>query len=148
MKMGRWAFMLVLALLVALRHAAAGLPLREQLALAEKEDDTYAQIELSRRILETEPRDAALRARLADLWLSIDDLEMAESIVRDWKEAPAALRAKVLATVLFVREGKKTEAIALLERYLDRASRRLGDDPSIGRISGCHGRAKEGCRST
>ena len=118
MKMGHWASMLVLALFVALRHTAAGLPLREQLALAEKEEDTYAQIELSRRILETEPRDAALRARLAELWLSIDDLEMAESIVRDWKEAPAALRAKVLATVLFVREGKKTEAIALLERYL------------------------------
>jgi tetratricopeptide (TPR) repeat protein len=118
MKMGHWASMLVLALFVALLHTATGLPLRDQLALAEKEDDTYAQIELSRRILETEPRDAALRARLAELWLSIDDLEMAESIVRDWKEAPAALRAKVLATVLFVREGKKTEAIALLERYL------------------------------
>ena len=131
MKMGHWAFTLVLVLFLALGHTAAGLSLREQLALAEKDEDTYAQIELIRRILEQEPRDTALRARLADLWLSIDDLEMAESIVRDWKEAPAALRAKVLAGTL-----------------PDRASRRLGDDPSIGRISGCHGRAKEGCRST
>ena len=101
-------------LFLALGHTAAGLSLREQLALAEKDEDTYAQIELIRRILEQEPRDTALRARLADLWLSIDDLEMAESIVRDWQQAPAALRAKVLATVLFVREGKKTEAVALL----------------------------------
>jgi tetratricopeptide (TPR) repeat protein len=118
MKMGHWAFTLVLALFMALGHTAAGLSLREQLALAEKDEDTYAQIELIRRILEQEPRDAAMRARLADLWLSIDDLEMSESIARDWKQAPAALRAKILATVLFRREGKKTEAVALLERYL------------------------------
>ena len=116
--MGHWAFTLVIALFVALGHTAAGLSLREQLALAEEDEDTYAQIELIRRILEKEPRDAALRGRLAELWLSIDDLEMSESIVREWQEAPAALRAKVLATVLFGREGKKTEAVALLERYL------------------------------
>ena len=126
MKMGHWAFTLVLVLFLALGHTAAGLSLREQLALAEKDEDTYAQIELIRRILEQEPRDTALRARLADLWLSIDDLEMAESIVRDWQQAPAALRAKVLATVLFVREGKKTEAVALLERYLAEHPEDLG----------------------
>jgi tetratricopeptide (TPR) repeat protein len=118
MKMGHCAFTLVLVLFLALSGPAAGLSLREQLALAEKDEDTYAQIELIRRILEKEPRDAALRGRLADLWLSVDDLEMAASIVRDWRQAPAALRAKVLAAVLFVREGKKTEAVALLERYL------------------------------
>ena len=118
MKMGQWAFTLVFALFMALGHTAAGLSLREQLALAQKDEDTYAQIELIRRILEQEPRDAVLRARLADLWLSIDDLEMSESVVRDWKQAPPALRAKILATVLFRRGGKKTEAVALLERYL------------------------------
>ena len=118
MKMGHWAFTLVIALFMALGHTAAGFSLREQLALAESDEDTYAQIELIRRILEKEPRDAVLRGRLAELWLSIDDLEMSESTVREWPEAPAALRAKVLATVLFVREGKKTEAVALLERYL------------------------------
>ena len=116
--MGHWAFTLVIALFMALGHTAAGFSLREQLALAESDEDTYAQIELIRRILEKEPRDAVLRGRLAELWLSIDDLEMSESTVREWPEAPAALRAKVLATVLFVREGKKTEAAALLERYL------------------------------
>ena len=118
MKMGHWAFILVLAWSVALGHTAAGLSLREQLALAAKDEDTYAQVELIRRILEAEPRDAALRERLANLWLSIDDLEMAESIVRDWKQAPAALRTKVLASVLFLREGKRAEAVTLLERYL------------------------------
>jgi tetratricopeptide (TPR) repeat protein len=118
MKMADCAFTLILALFLALGAPVAGLSLREQLALAEKDEDTYAQIELIRRILEQEPRDAALRGRLADLWLSTEDVEMAESIVRDWQQAPAALRAKVLATVLFVREGKKTEAVALLERYL------------------------------
>jgi tetratricopeptide (TPR) repeat protein len=118
MKMGHWAFTLVLALFMAVGHTASGLSLREQLALAEKDEDTYAQIELIRRILEQEPRDAVLRARLAELWLSVDDLEMSESIVRDWKQAPAALRANVLAAVLFRREGKKTEAVAVLERYL------------------------------
>ena len=118
MKMGHWAFTLVIALFMELGHTAAALSVREQLALAKEDEDTYAQIELIRRILEKEPRDAALRGRLAELWLSIDDLEMSESIVREWQEAPAALRAKVLATVLFGREGKKTEAVALLERYL------------------------------
>ena len=118
MKMGQWAFTLVIALFMALGHTAAAFSLREQLALAEEDEDTYAQIELIRRILEKEPRDAALRGRLAELWLSIDDLEMSETILREWQQAPAALRAKVLATVLFVRDGKKTEAVALLERYL------------------------------
>ena len=116
--MGHWAFTLVIALWMAFGHTAAGLSLREQLALAEEDEDTYAQIELLRRILEKEPRDAALRGRLTELWLSINDLEMSESIVGEWQEAPAALRAKVLATVLFGREGKKTEAVALLDRYL------------------------------
>jgi tetratricopeptide (TPR) repeat protein len=118
MKMGHWAFTLVLAWSVALGHTAAGLSLREQLALAGKDEDTHAQVELIRRILEAEPQDVALRERLANLWLSIDDLDMAESVVRDWKQAPAALRAKVLASVLFVREGKRTQAVTLLERYL------------------------------
>ena len=118
MKMGHWAFTLVSALFMELGHTAAALSVREQLALAKEDEDTYAQIELIRRILEKEPRDAALRGRLAELWLSIDDLEMSESIVREWQQAPPALRAKILATVLFFREGKKTEAAALLERYL------------------------------
>ena len=146
MKMGHWASMLVLALFVALRHTAAGLPLREQLALAEKEEDTYAQIELSRRILETEPRDAALRARLAELWLSIDDLEMAESIVRDWKEAPAAPRAR-FGDCSFRSRGQK-----------DRRDRTAGTHPTehpedlemTRRLAGylVAMDEQEGCRST
>jgi hypothetical protein len=53
---------------------AFGLPsLRDQLALAEKDDDTNAQIELIRRILDTEPGDDELRGRLTELWISVED---------------------------------------------------------------------------
>ena len=116
--MGHRVFSLLLAVFMALCHTAAGLPLREELVLAEKDEDTYAQIELIRRILEKEAGDAALHGKLAELWLSIGDLDMAERTVSDWKQAPKALRARVLATVLFVRDGKKTEAVGVLEGYL------------------------------
>jgi tetratricopeptide (TPR) repeat protein len=117
MKMGNRVFSLFVVV-IAICHTAAGLSLREQLALAEKDGDTHAQIELIRRVLEKEPGDAALRARLTELWLAIEDFEMAERTVRDWKQAPEPLRARVLATVLFARDGKKMEAVALLEAYL------------------------------
>jgi tetratricopeptide (TPR) repeat protein len=117
MKMGNRVFSLFVVV-IAICHTAVGLSLREQLALAEKDEDTHAQIELIRRVLEKEPGDAALRARLTELWLAIEDLDMAETTVRDWKQAPESLRARVLSTVLFARDGKKTEAVALLEASL------------------------------
>lgn len=110
--------LLLLAAVLACCPAAAGLSLRDQLALAEKDDDPHAQIEVIRRILEKEPGDAELREQLAGLWLSVEDYNMAESTVRDWREAPESLRVSVLATVFFVRDGKKHEAIAVLERYM------------------------------
>jgi tetratricopeptide (TPR) repeat protein len=98
---------------------AFGLPsLRDQLALAEKDDDTNAQIELIRRILDTEPSDDELRGRLTELWISVEDYDMAESALRDWTNAPEATRKRVLAAALFHRDQKKDKAVALLEGYL------------------------------
>ena len=84
----------------------------EQLALAEKDEDTHAQIEVIRRILDEKPDDDELRERLADLWLSVEDYDMAESTVRDWANPPESVRVPVLAAVLFVRDGKRDEAVA------------------------------------
>lgn len=118
MKMRPRVLLLFLASVLALCHTTAGLSLRDQLALAEKDEDTYAQIELIRRILDTEAGKDALRERLAGLWLLVKDYDMAESTVRDWKSAPEALRVNVLATVLFVRDGQKTEAVRMLEGFV------------------------------
>jgi len=120
MKMPHRVSSLLLAVTLVFCHTAAGLSLREQLALAEKDEDTYAQIELIRRILDKEPGNGELREQLTDLWLSVEDYDMAESTVRDWKDAPESIRVSVLATVLFVRDQKKSEALALLEGYLAR----------------------------
>ena len=118
MKMPYRVSLLLLAAVLACCPTAAGLSLRDQLALAEKDDDTQAQIEVIRRILDQELGDAELREKLIGLWLSVEDYDMAESTVRDWKEAPESLRVSVLATVFFVRDRKKNEAIALLEGYV------------------------------
>jgi tetratricopeptide (TPR) repeat protein len=120
MKMRYRVLSLLLVLTLAFCHTAAGLSLRDQLALAEKDGDTYAQIELIRRILDKESRDDALRERLANLWLSVEDFGMAASTVQDWKAAPEALRVRVVATVLFVRDGKKAEAVNMLEAFVTR----------------------------
>ena len=118
MKMPRRASSLLLSVMLLQCHTAIGLSLRDQFALAKKDEDTHAQIELIRRILDGEPDDVELRERLAGLWLSVEDYDMAESTVREWTEAPESVRARVLGTVLFVRDQKKEEAVALLEGYL------------------------------
>jgi tetratricopeptide (TPR) repeat protein len=118
MKMSRHVSPLLLAVMLLLCHTAVGLPLRDQLALAEKDEDTHAQIELIRRILDEEPNDDELREQLADLWLSVEDYDMAESTIEEWTDAPEPLRVRILATVLFARDQKKEEAVALLEGYL------------------------------
>ena len=118
MKMARRASSLLLTVMFLLSHTAVGLSLRDQLALAEKDEDTHAQIELIRRILGEEPGDGELYERLAGLWLLVEDYDMAESTVREWTDAPESVRVRVFATVLFVRDQKKGEAVALLEGYL------------------------------
>jgi tetratricopeptide (TPR) repeat protein len=120
MKMRHRVLLLLFVGVLTFSYPAPGLSLRNQLALAEKDEDPYAQIELIRRILDKEPGDDALRERLANLWLSVKDFGMAASTVQDWKAAPEALRVRVLATVLFVRDGKKSEAVNMLEAFVAR----------------------------
>ena len=103
----RVSWLLFLLILAVLCRAAVALSLPEQLALAEKDEDTHAQIEVIRRILDEKPDDDELRERLADLWLSVEDYDMAESTVRDWANPPESVRVPVLAAVLFVRDGKR-----------------------------------------
>lgn len=114
--MRRLATLLVLATAFSL-HGAAAATLREQLALAEKAEDTHSQIELLRRILDKDPSDAGLREQLVRLWLQIEDYDMAEVSLREWKEAPASLQAEVGAEILCKRDEKTAEAIALLEAH-------------------------------
>ena len=108
--------------LVVLCRAAVALSLPDQLALAEKDEDTHAQIELIRRILDEKPDDDELREQLADLWLSVEDYDMAESTVREWTNAPESVRVSVLAAVLFVRDQKKDEAVASAGRLSGQTS--------------------------
>jgi tetratricopeptide (TPR) repeat protein len=114
------AFSLLLILTLQVSPTLLALSLREQLGLAEKEEDTYAQIEIIRRILDRQPDDAELREQLVDLWLSVEDYDMAESTIHEWKDAPENVRVRVLATVLFARDRKSDKAIALLQDYLDK----------------------------
>ncbi|HRJ70706.1 MAG TPA: hypothetical protein PLS03_00695 [Terrimicrobiaceae bacterium] len=103
---------------VQVSFAADNSSLRDQLALAGEAADSHAQIELIRRILEQTPSDHALRGQLASLWLGIDDFAMTEREINGWPDAPASLRAQVLAEVLYRRDGKKAAAIAMLEERL------------------------------
>ncbi len=90
---------------------------REQLALAEKENDALSQIELIRRILEVEPSDAALREKLIRLWMQVGDYNMAEASITAFPGAPEALRAEVAAAVLFYRDSDAAGAIRHLTEY-------------------------------
>lgn len=112
--MRRFAIILLAAL--AVNFSAQGATTREQLALAEEAGDTYARIELIRRILEKDPDDA-LSEELVNLWLSVSDYDMAEAALKDWKNAPGGFQARVQAEVLYSRDEKRDDAIALLERY-------------------------------
>ena len=118
MKVSQRAFSLLLVVTFVFCRTALSDSLHDQLGLAEKDEDVYAQIELIRRILEKDPGDSELREQLADLWLSVEDYDMAESTVREWKDAPEEIRVSVLAAVLFARDQKRPEAAAMLERYL------------------------------
>ncbi|MGA7880477.1 MAG: hypothetical protein WCD63_06370 [Terrimicrobiaceae bacterium] len=118
MKVFHATLSVLLSVTLLVSHASSVLSLRDQLALAEKNEDTHAQIELIRRLLDQEPGDSELREQLADLWLTVEDYDMAESTVREWRDAPEVVRASVLAAVLFERDRRKDEAAALLEGYL------------------------------
>lgn len=96
-------------------HAAT---LEEQLALAEEKNDSHAQIELLRRLLDKDPRNADWNEQLAALWLEVGDYDMAEAALKAWTDAPENKRLVATAEILYHRDDKAPEAIALLEGYL------------------------------
>lgn len=126
----RFAVSILAVIFLGLSVDAADL--RDQLAAAEKAGDTHAQIELTRRILDEEA-DPALREQLTNLWLSVDDADMAEQVVTQWPEAPPRVQARVKAEVLYRRDKKPAEAIALLEEYL---AKNPDDMPIVRQLTG------------
>jgi tetratricopeptide (TPR) repeat protein len=95
---------------------AGGATLREQLADAREAQDIHAQIELIRRILDSESDDE-LSEELVALWLSVSDYDMAEAVLKHWENAPESFQVGTRAEILFKRDEKRAEAIALLEAY-------------------------------
>ncbi len=122
--MRMFATIFLLAMVVFFDRAPAA-TLRGQLAQAEKDEEVYSQIELIRRILDQEPGDAELQEQLVVLWTEVSDYDMAEAALKAWKDAPKAVVAAVTAEVLFQRDKKPAEAIALLEEF------RKGDPDDI-----------------
>lgn len=115
--MHRLAILSFGAVLLFCGVAARAATLREQLALAQKAEDTYAEIELIRRILEKEPADGELRGDLINLWFEVGDYDMGERALKEWKDAPEDWQAFATAEILFKRDGKKAEAVEILEKY-------------------------------
>lgn len=106
----------------------AGLPIygaeiAEQIKLARKDNDSNAEIELLRRLLDQNPNDTVARERVIRLWLNAPDFTMAESTLGEWKEAPPNLTALVQASVLAERDGKMDAAILRLQAYVKNSPR-------------------------
>jgi hypothetical protein len=136
--MRRLATLLVFASVFSF-HGAGAATLREQLALAEKAEDTYSAIEIVRRILDKEPLDSELQEHLARLWLEVEDYDMAEAALKAWKGAPESLRAEVGAEILYHRDEKPAEAIALLETYRRKAPGNMVITRQLARFLGATG---------
>lgn len=92
--------------------------LKSQLALAETEHDKLAQIEILRRILDADPQDTKSHQALIDLWLDIEDYDMAQATVDAWTNAPAGTVALTHAAVLRYRDQDIPAAIKVLRDYL------------------------------
>ena len=122
--------------------AARGSTLREQLALADEANDTHARIEIIRRILETESDDE-LSGQLVNLWLSVSDYDMAESALKDWKTAPPGFQAGVTAEILYNRDEKPGEAIALLAAYHGKDAADLDITRQLARFYGAQGEQRK-----
>lgn len=122
--------LLSIGLALSLSSWASASSLRDQLELARKDTDQMAQIEIIQRILVTEPGDQALREELADLWLAVEDHDLAEKIVADEAAVSPSVRTRVKAQVLYQRDGKKAEAVALLTAYHQKSP----DDLDVTRL--------------
>lgn len=92
--------------------------LKSQLALAAEKDDKLAEIEILRRILDADPQDTKSHQALIDLWLVIEDYDMAQATVDAWANAPAGTVALTHAAVLRYRDEDIPAAIKVLRDYL------------------------------
>jgi len=109
--------LLSISLAISVSGWAGAASLREQLDLAGRDNDRLAQIEIIQRILQAEPTDRELREQLAGLWLAIEDYDRAEKTVQDESLVSPSFRVRVLARVLYSRDDKKAEAVALLSEF-------------------------------
>jgi len=92
--------------------------LRDQLALATDDKDTLSRIELLRRIVDADPADAASHRLLIELWIEINDYDLAAATLAAWPEAPADLAALTRASVLRNRDEDVPGAIRVLREFL------------------------------
>jgi tetratricopeptide (TPR) repeat protein len=113
--------MAIFPALAPLRAATDTSDLRAQLELATTDKDDLSRIEILRRILDAEPGDAKSHQLLIELWLKIQDYDMAESTLEAWPDAPAELAALTRAQVLRLRDQDVAGAIRVLEAYLKTA---------------------------
>jgi tetratricopeptide (TPR) repeat protein len=118
----RQAFLLaIVACFLALPTWAASADvqtLRAQLVLATDDKDTLSRIELLRRILDADPADATSHRLLIELWLEINDYDLAAATLDAWPEAPADLAALTRASVLRNRDEDVPGAIRVLREFL------------------------------
>jgi tetratricopeptide (TPR) repeat protein len=109
----------------SLRAAPDVAKLRDQLALATTDADTLSRIELLRRILDAEPVDTKSHQLLIELWLKIQDYDMAEATLKAWPDAPPAVAALTTAQVLRYRDRDIPGAIRVLREYLAKSPKDL-----------------------
>lgn len=116
--------------------ACAGADLADQIAVARAAGDQHAEIELLRRWTDSHPGDQSALQRLAVLWLSVADFELAQETLEDVTEPGFLARAK--AEILLTRDKDLSGAIAVLESRLLAAAK---DRPSRLMLAEYLGRA-------
>jgi tetratricopeptide (TPR) repeat protein len=108
-------------------HAAPDVgALRDQFELATTDKDDLSRIEILRRILDAEPGDAKSHQLLIELWLKIQDYDMAESTLNAWPAAPPRLVALTHADILHSRDRDLDGAIRVLQEYLAKSPKDAG----------------------
>lgn len=118
-----WGFLPLILTMVFVVQEVCATPLREQLEAATAEEDSHAQIDLIRHLLDEAP-DEALQQRLVTLWIGVGDYGMAEEALENWKTAPEGFRVLAEAEILLARDRNRAEALTRLESY---HSRQPGD---------------------
>lgn len=107
-------FLPLIMTVVFIVHGVCATSLREQLNAATVDEDSHAQIDLIRRLLDQAPDDA-LQRRLVTLWIAAADYGMAERVLQNWKSAPEGFRTIAEADILLARDRNRAEALAKLE---------------------------------